>query len=273
MRIETLSPEAAEMPPVNPFGFESMRIEDIAKQTEQSLSPQNNMEFGIGTNELPMPPLNLSNAMNEMIMPSTNMGIENIPTPPTLNTMPFQIPDLSTILNTFNSSDLTNESGIGESGPIGVTSTSTSGIEDMLVKNQETKMPSLGDAYTSLQKTEMPNASEMMVGSEMAMNNIDLEPIGSKIESSIQGLSSTLSTQKETPVQTISTNSGGISPDVATELLNILRKIDSTLSGQSNTGGGSSVNTTSGGISEMNARAIGRQIANELKGSLARLYN
>jgi hypothetical protein len=148
------------------------------------------------------------------------------------------------------------------------------GLENILVKNQEQKAPSLASVTTSLQKVETPNTAEMMATNQAMAGEVNLEPIGNKIETSISGLSETLTKQSETNVAQTAPAQQGMSSDVSVQILELLKKLDATLSNQStNVNSGQQMPSIGGGISESAARTIGRQIAQELKGNLTRLYN
>ena len=192
--------------------------------------------------------------------------------------MPLSTADMPDLSN-FNISESMFDQMKTASTTLGIESNNAPmnfGLENMLIKNQENNAPSLADAFTSVQKMETPNASEMMANADVMMNDVNLEPIGDKIESSIQGLSTTLTNQNQASTQTPASPSSTLTPDVTNELLTLLRKMDATLSNIPNmatSSQGSIKSFGGGGLNETNARIIGRQIANELKDSLARLYN
>ena len=149
-------------------------------------------------------------------------------------------------------------------------------IEEMLIKNQEIPQVNLSTVATKIQNEIPQSTSELAASTEVMMNEVNLEPLGSQLSSSIDSLSQNMNTQPADAQAATGAAPTESSPDVMNQILTMLTNLNSTIKGMSSSqGAGTTVIPQSGGssLSEAQARIIGRQIANELKDNFSKLYN
>jgi hypothetical protein len=185
------------------------------------------------------------------------------------------LPNLNSFPNMFqmNAPETTIGTRGIEGSPIAPPSLSTN-MEEMLIKNQEVPQINLTNAITKIQSEMQQPTSEIAASTEVMMKEINLEPLGTQLTSSISNLGENLKSKTpETPVAPESAPKEQGS-DVMGEILTMLTKLDTTLQGLSSSAGrGSGMASLGSSLSDAQARTIGRQIANELKDSFSRLYN
>ena len=139
-------------------------------------------------------------------------------------------------------------------------------LEDILIKNQSQKSPELSSAISKIQSSEMSATANMAVESQMMMGEVNLEPLSQKLSGSISNLGDAINSQGTTQAPT---------PPESTQFT-VQAPVEQKAEPEQNTakqGMGMPMSSESSGISEAQARIIGRQIANEIKSSLAKLYS
>ena len=185
------------------------------------------------------------------------------------------IPNIDSFSNMFQMN--VPETTIGTRGlsdsPMASPSLSTN-MEEMLIKNQEVPQINLTKAIAKIQSEVPQPTSEIAASTEVMMKEINLEPLGTQLNSSISSLGENLKSKTpETPTAS-ATPPKEPGSDVMGEILTMLTKLDTTIQGLSSSAGrGSGMASMGSSLSDAQARTIGRQIANELKDSFSRLYN
>ena len=185
------------------------------------------------------------------------------------------IPNIDSFSNMFQMN--VPETTIGTRGlsgsPMAPPSLSTN-MEEMLIKNQEVPQINLTKAIAKIQSEVPQPTSEIAASTEVMMKEINLEPLGTQLNSSISSLGENLKSKTlETPTAS-ATPPKEPGSDVMGEILTMLTKLDTTIQGLSSSAGrGSGMASMGSSLSDAQARTIGRQIANELKDSFSRLYN
>lgn len=269
----------------------------------ETFSPLKNINIEKGTNisELPKPiGFEEIGAMPPISMPKgvETPGVQVLAAPGALgaelnpfNTLPgIESPTNKTIVENIQNIAMPNltpfpsmfqmnipETTIGargvESSPMAPPSLSTN-MEEMLIKNQEVPQINLTNAIAKIQ-SELPQAtSEVAASTEVMMKEVNLEPLGTQLTSSISNLGENLKAKSTEPAVTPEITTPQPNSDVMGEILTMLTKLDTTLQGLSTSGGrGSGMASLGSSLSDAQARTIGRQIANELKDSFSRLYN
>ena len=139
------------------------------------------------------------------------------------------------------------------------------GMEDVLIKNQAQKGPELSSAISKIQSSEIPSTAPMAIESEVMMKEVNLEPLGERLSSSIDNLGSSIATPVASATPT--PNSFEVNNQSATQ------PESSTTPETQGQGSGMGSIPMGSPITEAQARLIGRQIANEIKSSLSKLYN
>jgi hypothetical protein len=298
--------EVGAMPPplmetlssVNPPDLEAIEpvetFEDIMRNILKNRASSQNVPTStnsIGANGAMMPPMPPPSKMKleskeSSAVPQTlsNISNESIPFGGELLSMPPTIktegalgapPELSfSSLEMFKDMDLFKKIAMGgnaeslqnmpkppnELMPFG------SGMEDILIKNQSQKSPELSSAISKIQSSEMSATANMAVESQMMMGEVNLEPLSQKLSGSISNLGDAINSQGTTQAPT---------PPESTQFT-VQAPVEQKAEPEQNTakqGMGMPMSSESSGISEAQARIIGRQIANEIKSSLAKLYS
>jgi hypothetical protein len=139
------------------------------------------------------------------------------------------------------------------------------GMEDVLIKNQAQKGPELSSAISKIQSSEIPSTAPMAIESEVMMKEVNLEPLGERLSSSIDNLGSSIATPVAPATPT--PNSFEVNNQSSTQ------PESSTTPETQGQGSGMGSIPMGSPITEAQARLIGRQIANEIKSSLSKLYN
>ena len=139
------------------------------------------------------------------------------------------------------------------------------GMEDVLIKNQAQRAPELSSAISKIQSSEIPSTAPMAIESEVMMKEVNLEPLGERLSSSIDNLGSTIATPPATTTPESNSFEVNNQPVTQTE--------GAPATDAQGQGSGLGEISSGGMITEAQARLIGRQIANEIKSSLAKLYN
>ena len=237
----------------------------------------------VGSKEIARPQQNLGAILNETIPFGADLlGIPPMPMPPmgkegedrsvSLESMDMlKIPDFFEFIG---GGQMPPETTTGVSNKPEMPPMLNTGMEDILIKNQSQKSPELSSAISKIKSVEAESAKSVVAESEAMMGEVNLEPLGEKLSSSIDSLGSSMASEKtstESP-----TGEGAMSGDVMSNLTSVLQRIEEKLGGQPSEQGAGQPSVSSGGgggISEAQARIIGRQIANELKNSLSKLYN
>lgn len=246
-----------------PIGFEQLSnmTPNIIPEQTQNMGFQIQKEpkpFDMGVNTFEGIPTT-ENQVNE----TTIQNIQNLP-----------IPSFANFENMFQfkGTELPMSSIAPESTLEKPTNLSSS-IEEIFIKNQELPQIDLGSSISKIQN-EIPQApSELAASTEVMMNEVNLEPLGSKLSSSISSLGENL--KNTSTAQTASTTTqSGTDNSVMGEILNMLTKLDTTLQTLSSPQGKNmAIPSMGNSLSDAQARMIGRQIANELKDNFSRLYN
>ena len=185
------------------------------------------------------------------------------------------IPNIDSFSNMFQMN--VPETTIGTRGlsgsPMAPPSLSTN-MEEMLIKNQEVPQINLTKAIAKIQSEVPQPTSEIAASTEVMMKEINLEPLGTQLNSSISSLGENLKSKTPEIPTASATPPKEPGSDVMGEILTMLTKLDTTIQGLSSSAGrGSGMASMGSSLSDAQARTIGRQIANELKDSFSRLYN
>ena len=236
-----------------------MNVENLTNQ------PQISMQAEVSAN-----PLNfgsLTNMMNNPIAPI----VQTLPTSIQAN----QITPLTQLQSFFDSTTKVEQPQEKPLTRAEITTPVLPNIEEIMIKSQETEMPSLASAISKIQTESSEKTSDMLANSQVMMNEINFEPLNKTFTSSISNLQDTIKSQRQEASPTMTTeNVSNSQNDTMTQMLTILARLDETLNKMSGTpqqpiGAMPSFNS---GMSDSQARIIGRQIASELKDNFAKLY-
>ena len=248
-----------------PLGFEELGSLDITNNSKTT----ENMGNQFSAKPLPFAPdFNLMSSFPE-IETFGEMTLENVQN----ITEPIYNP-LESLFQTKGNEFSKNNVAVGntKASPPAI----SNNIEEMLIKNQEIPQVNLSTVATKIQNEIPQSTSELAASTEVMMNEVNLEPLGSQLSSSIDSLSQNMNTQPADAQAATGAAPTESSPDVMNQILTMLTNLNSTIKGMSSSqGAGTTVIPQSGGssLSEAQARIIGRQIANELKDNFSKLYN
>ena len=248
-----------------PLGFEELGSLDLTNNSKTT----ENMGNQFSAKPLPFAPdFNLMSSFPE-IETFGEMTLENVQN----ITEPIYNP-LESLFQTKGNEFSKNNVAVGntKASPPAI----SNNIEEMLIKNQEVPQVNLSNVATKIQNEIPQSTSELAASTEVMMNEVNLEPLGSQLSSSIDSLSQNMNTQPADAQAATGATSTESSPDVMNQILTMLTNLNSTIKGMSSPqGAGTTVIPQSGGssLSEAQARIIGRQIANELKDNFSKLYN
>ena len=248
-----------------PLGFEELGSLDITNNSKTT----ENMGNQFSAKPLPFAPdFNLMSSFPE-IETFGEMTLENVQN----ITEPIYNP-LESLFQTKGNEFSKNNVAVGntKATPPAI----SNNIEEMLIKNQEVPQVNLSNVATKIQNDIPQSTSELAASTEVMMNEVNLEPLGSQLSSSIDSLSQNMNTQPADAQAATGTTPTESSPDVMNQILTMLTNLNSSIKGMSSPqGAGTTVVPQSGGsaLSEAQARIIGRQIANELKDNFSKLYN
>ena len=248
-----------------PLGFEELGSLDLTNNSKTT----ENMGNQFSAKPLPFAPdFNLMSSFPE-IETFGEMTLENVQN----ITEPIYNP-LESLFQTKGNEFSKNNVAVGntKASPPAI----SNNIEEMLIKNQEVPQVNLSNVATKIQNEIPQSTSELAASTEVMMNEVNLEPLGSQLSSSIDSLSQNMNTQSADAQAATGATSTESSPDVMNQILTMLTNLNSTIKGMSSPqGAGTTVIPQSGGssLSEAQARIIGRQIANELKDNFSKLYN
>ena len=248
-----------------PLGFEELGSLDITNNSKTT----ENMGNQFSAKPLPFAPdFNLMSSFPE-IETFGEMTLENVQN----ITEPIYNP-LESLFQTKGNAFSKNNVAVGntKASPPAI----SNNIEEMLIKNQEIPQVNLSTVATKIQNEIPQSTSELAASTEVMMNEVNLEPLGSQLSSSIDSLSQNMNTQPADAQAATGAAPTESSPDVMNQILTMLTNLNSTIKGMSSSqGAGTTVIPQSGGssLSEAQARIIGRQIANELKDNFSKLYN
>ena len=248
-----------------PLGFEELGSLDITNNSKTT----ENMGNQFSAKPLPFAPdFNLMSSFPE-IETFGEMTLENVQN----ITEPIYNP-LESLFQTKGNEFSKNNVAVGntKASPPAI----SNNIEEMLIKNQEIPQVNLSTVATKIQNEIPQSTSELAASTEVMMNEVNLEPLGSQLSSSIDSLSQNMNTQPADAQAATGATPTESSPDVMNQILTMLTNLNSTIKGMSSSqGAGTTVIPQSGGssLSEAQARIIGRQIANELKDNFSKLYN
>lgn len=187
----------------------------------------------------------------------------------------FAMPNLNAFENLFQTNanqPMLNNMGLESA--IATPPRLSANIEEMLIRNQEEPQVNLNTAFSKIQTEGTQLTTEKAATAEVMMSEVNLEPLGQQLNSSISTLGESLKTIPST-TQTAEINTTEANTNVMNQILAMLTKLDTTLKEMSVPSVGGTTVIPQGGtsLSDAQARTIGRQIANELKDSFSRLYN
>ena len=152
--------------------------------------------------------------------------------------------------------------------------TSMSNVEDMLIRNQEIPQFNLATVASRLENKLPEPTFKKAASAEAMMSEVNLEPLGNQITTSISTLNDNISSSRNITENSVEPQNNQETATVMNDILSMLKKLDTTLETMSATKPmTNNMPSLGGSIGDSQARAIGRQIAYELKDSLSRLYN
>jgi hypothetical protein len=147
-------------------------------------------------------------------------------------------------------------------------------MQEMIIQSQETPGLNMPTALSRIQN-ELPEAtSKIAANTEVMMNEVNLEPLGNQLTSSISSLGENISNSRSNKEIQVSSQNNESNTKIMDDILNMLTQLNTTLQTLSKPqNNASNIPNFGSSLSDSQARMIGRQIANELKDSFSRLYN